>query len=201
MYCLPQWAKRVGTALVLLLLAGDALACSKQRAAVKQLKDAAAKTLNRTPKEVTVKWLTEQKRPPRETLAAAPDQRFAPLETQTYRVRALLVSTDLASDGGVTVTLADPSQPNVRIIAEAPKPECVSKAFAPVARAVWLRLLRQADEGDVLLGPNRGLLKVEVEGVGFFGSVRAGQTAPNGAQLYPLLKFHLLQPAPRTRTR
>jgi hypothetical protein len=170
--------------LAAMLSAAPALARSKSRAVVKQLKDSGASGINFTAKEVTVKWLNEQQRPGDEELKAAASTRIAPLENQLFRVKANLVKYEAENDGDVKLFLADPSDPSILLLAEVPEGECVAASYAPKLDAVRAELKKRFGNSS----PAKPV-SITVEGVGYWGFIRGGQTASNGLQLHPVLSI------------
>src|SRR5256884_7061537 len=155
--------------------------CGTERWSVKTLSDADRDKVDFTPKEATVGWLVSQEHP-----AQSPaDQRIGPIETQTYKVRARLISYKLEQDGDFHIVIADVEDPGKTMIAEIPSPDCAGAcASAHVeefrrARAVIMEISNQASSVTVV-----------VTGVGFFDFLH-GQTgaAPNGIELHPVLKI------------
>src|SRR5438046_6834623 len=120
-----------------------------------------------------------------ETIRLSADQRIGPIETQTYKVRARLISYKLEQDGDFHIVIADVEDPGKTMIAEIPSPDCAGAcASAHVeefrrARAVIMEISNQASSVSVV-----------VTGVGFFDFLH-GQTgaAPNGIELHPVLKI------------
>src|SRR5256884_4413008 len=130
--------------------------CGTERWSVKTLSDADRDKVDFTAKEATVGWLVSQEHP-----AQSPaDQRIGPIETQTYKVRARLISYKLEQDGDFHIVIA--------MIAEIPSPDCAGAcASAHVeefrrARAVIMEISNQASS-------------VSVVGLGFFDFLH-GQT-------------------------
>src|SRR5205807_6428653 len=157
--------------------------CGTERWSVKTLSDADRDKVDFTAKEATVGWLVSQEHP-----AQSPaDQRIGPIETQTYKVRARLISYKLEQDGDFHIVIADVEDPGKTMIAEIPSPDCAGAcASAHVeefrrARAVIMETSNQASSVSVV---------VVVTGVGFFDFLH-GQTgaAPNGIELHPVLKI------------
>src|SRR5436309_9447674 len=94
--------------------------CGTERWSVKTLSDADRDKVDFTAKEATVGWLVSQEHP-----AQSPaDQRIGPIETQTYKVRARLISYKLEQDGDFHIVIADVEDPGKTMIAEIPSPDC-----------------------------------------------------------------------------
>ena len=157
--------------------------CGTERWNVKTLSDADRDKVDFTPKEATVGWLVSQEHP-----AQSPaDQRIGPIETQTYKVRARLISYKLEQDRDFHIVIADVEDPGKTMIAEIPSPDCAGACASGHveefrrARAVIMEFSNQAPGVTVV-----------VTGVGFFDFLH-GQTgaAPNGIELHPVFKIEL----------
>ena len=157
--------------------------CGMERWNVKTLSDADRDQVHFTPREVTVGWLLSQK-PPAHLPA---DRRVAPIETQTYKIRALLVGYKLEKDEDFHVVVADVEDPSKTMIVEIPSPDCAGACASghgeefQRARAVITGLPEPVAAATIV-----------VTGVGFFDFLH-GQTgaAPNGIELHPVLKIEL----------
>ena len=154
--------------------------CGTERWTVKTLSDAAHNKVDFKPKEATISWLISQERP----YPSPPDQRIGPIEMQTYKVRARLITYKPEEDGDLHIVIADVEDPSKTMIAEIPSTDCAG-AYASghveefrKARAVIIGLSDQVPR------------VVVVTGVGFFDFLH-GQTgaAPNGIELHPVLKI------------
>ena len=156
--------------------------CGTERWPIKTLSDADHNKVDFTPKEATVGWLISQER----LSPSPPDQRIGPIETQTYKVRARLITYKLEEDGDFHIVIADVEDPSKTMIAEIPSPDCAGACASGhaeefrKARAVIMGLSDQVPS------------VVVVTGVGFFDFLH-GQTgaAPNGIELHPVLKIEL----------
>jgi len=102
------------------LAATCGLYCATERWSVKTLSDADRDKVHFAPREVTVGWLTSQK-PPAHLPA---DRRVAPIETQIYKIHALLVGHKLEEDGDFHVVVADVEDSTKTMIVEIPSPDC-----------------------------------------------------------------------------
>jgi hypothetical protein len=156
--------------------------CGTERWSVKTLSDADRDKVDFTPKEATVGWLVFQEHP-----AQSPaDQRIGPVETQTYKVRARLVSYKLEQDGDFHIVIADVEDPGKTMIAEIPSPDC-----AGACASAHVEEFRRA-RAVIIEFSNEGPRFVVVTGVGFF-DLAHDQTgaAPNGIELHPVLKIEL----------
>lgn len=157
--------------------------CGTERWSVKTLSDADRNKVHFVPREVTVGWLASQ-RPPAHLPA---DRRVAPIETQTYKIRAVLVGYELEEDGDFHVVVADVGDPSKTMITEIPSPDCAG-ACASGHREEFQRA-RAAIMG---LPEPVHPVTIVVTGVGFFDFLH-GQTggAPNGIELHPVLTIEL----------
>jgi hypothetical protein len=157
--------------------------CGTERWSVKTLSDADHNKVDFTPKEATVGWLISQEHPSQ----SPADSRIGPIETQTYKVRARLISYKPEEDGDFHIVIADVEDPSKTMIAEIPSPACAGACASGhveefrKASAVIMGLSDQVSRGAVV-----------VTGVGFFDFPH-GQTgaAPNGIELHPVLKIEL----------
>ena len=157
--------------------------CGAERWSVKTLSDSDRDHVNFAPKQVTVGWLVSQK-PPVHLLA---DRRVGPVETQTYKVRGVLVGYKLEKDEDFHVVVADVENPSKTMIVEIPSADCAGACASGhaeefrKARAIIMRLPDPVPP-----------LTVVVTGVGFFDFLH-GQAggAPNGIELHPVLKVEV----------
>jgi len=157
--------------------------CGTQRWSVKTLSDADRDKVHFAPSEVTVGWLASQK-PPAHLLA---NRRAAPIETQTYKIRALLVGYKLEKDEDFHVVVADIENPSETMIVEIPSPDCVGACASGHGEE-----FQKAREVIMGLPEPVSPVTIVVTGVGFFDFLH-GQTgaAPNGIELHPVLKIEL----------
>jgi len=154
--------------------------CGTERWSVKTLSDADRDKVDFTSKEATVGWLVSQEHP-----AQSPaDQRIGPIETQTYKVRARLISYKLEQDGDFHIVIADVEDPGKTMIAEIPSPDCAGACASGRTEE-----FRKARAVLTALPEEVARVIVVVTGVGFFDFLH-GQTgaAPNGIELHPVLK-------------
>ena len=157
--------------------------CGTERWSVKTLSDADRDKVNFAPKEATVGWLVSQQPP-----ASLPaDRRVAPVERQTYKVRALYVGHKLEADEDFHIVIADGEDPSKTMIAEIPSPDCAGACASGHAEE-----FRKARAVIMGLGDQVPPVTLLVTGVGFFDFLH-GQTggAPNGIELHPVLKIEL----------
>src|SRR5947209_5679577 len=155
--------------------------CGTERWSVKTLSDADRDKVHFAPSEVTVGWLASQK-PPAHLLA---NRRAAPIETQTYKIRALLVGYKLEKDEDFHVVVADIENPSETMIVEIPSPDCVGACASGHGEE-----FQKAREVIMGLPEPVSPVTIVVTGVGFFDFLH-GQTgaAPNGIELHPVLKI------------
>ena len=157
--------------------------CGTQRWSVKTLSDADRDKVHFTPREVTVGWLASQK-PPAHLPAS---RRVAPIETQTYKIRALLVGYKLEEDEDFHVAVADVGDLTKTMIVEIPSPDCAGTCASGHGDE-----FQRAREVIMGLPEPVSPVTIIVTGVGFFDFLH-GQTgaAPNGIELHPVLKIEL----------
>jgi hypothetical protein len=157
--------------------------CGTERWSVKTLTDADRDKVNLAPKETTVGWLVSQDPP-----ASLPaDGRVAPVERQTYKVRALFVEYKLEADEDFHVVIADVEDPSKTMLAEIPSPDCDGACASGHSEE-----FRKARAIIMGLGDQVTPVTLVVTGVGFFDFLH-GQTgaAPSGIELHPVLKIEL----------
>jgi len=58
------------------------------------------------------------------------DQRIGPIEMQTYKVPARLISYKLEEDGDFHIAVADVEDPGKAMIAEIPSPDCAGACYS-----------------------------------------------------------------------
>lgn len=169
--------------------AGCGVYCGTERWSVKTLTDADRHKVDFEPKEATVGWLVSLRPPAR--LPA--DGRVAPIETQTYKVRARLVGYKLERDEDSHVVIADMEDPNKTMIVEIPSPDCAgacASGYADEFRKVRAAITQRLGWPTEAFAEIREDLTVVLTGVGFFDFLHA-QTgvATNGIELHPVLKI------------
>jgi hypothetical protein len=163
--------------------------CGTERWPVKTLSDNDRSKVDFTQKEATVAWLVSQKRPHN----PPQDARVAPIETQTFQVRANLIGFKQETDRDFHIVIADLQEPQKTMIVEIPDVSCAG-ACASGHTAEF-----EKARADVVnkLGPPFTRFKrlkqsvpVTVIGVGFF-DFKHGQTgvALNAIELHPVLKI------------
>ena len=147
------------------------------------MSDADRDKVNFAPKEVTVGWLVSQPLP----ASLLADRRVAPVETQTYKLRALFVEYKLEADEDFHIVIADVEDPSKTMVAEIPSPDCAGACASGHAEE-----FRRARAVVMGLGDHVRPVTLVVTGVGFFDFLH-GQTgaAPSGIELHPVLKIEL----------
>jgi hypothetical protein len=168
---------------------GCGASCGVERWSVKTLSDPGAGNVDFTPRLTTVAWLVSQPAP----LSLPANVRIAPIETQTFVVRARLVGFKEEKDRDFHVVLADLNDSAETMIVEIPSTECSGAcASAHVAEFESARAAFVAREGT--LAPHFARVAedqiIVVTGVGFFDYLH-GQTgvAPNGIELHPVISI------------
>jgi hypothetical protein len=124
-------------------------------------------------------------------LFASGDQRIAPTEMATYRIRARLRSVKLEGDGDIRVVVSDRRKRSRTMRIEFPPARCFE-----AAGSVHKTAMRKARRALVRAcgAPKRSIVRLRgmasIVGVGFFHHAARGHgMAPNGFQLTPVLKF------------
>ena len=159
---------------ILLLAAGAAHA--DDRRSVKNMVDPGAKDVRLTPVvPTTVRAMTLLPVPQNIFGPRGRFVRVAPVETTVWRVRARLVRVHQEYDGDLHLTIEEPADSTVAMIAEVPMPRM------NLAHAAEWRAVRAALTPD-LVGK-----VIVLEGVGFFDYPHADRAAPNGIELHPVL--------------
>jgi hypothetical protein len=163
--------------------------CGEERWAVKTLTDADASKVNFTAQPATVDWLVSQSAP--SYLPA--NARIAPIETQTYTVRARLVGYKLEEDHDFHIVIADLDNSSETMIVEIPSPDCAGVCASPRVNDI-----NSARNGFVsafgmpIPRFHHAIGTVDVTGVAFFDFLHH-QTgvAPNGIELHPVLNIQV----------
>jgi len=166
--------------------------CGVQRWHIKTLDDAYVNTINWTPTNDTVTDLTNQPVPA--GYAEYNDTtRYAPVETTSYTVQAILQGWKIEADHDFHLVLADPNDPNVTMIAEIPDPNCSDACdggFSSDFGAMRAKLTNCFGQAPTSFTNFPSGLVVNITGIGFFDVIH-GQTgvAPNGIELHPVLNI------------
>src|SRR5438046_10685755 len=106
-----------------------------------------------------------------ETIRLSADQRIGPIETQTYKVRARLISYKLEQDGDFHIVIADVEDPGKTMIAEIPSPDCAGACASAHAEG-----FRRAGEGIMKISTKPSSWSAVGRGGGFLVFL-LGQTA------------------------
>jgi hypothetical protein len=176
--------------LAMLLVSGFTSAacarCGVERWPVKTGTDSDAGQVSTAAQATTITALTQL--PPPADPDLKQNSRFAPTELQTFRASGTLKVIKRETDEDYHLIIADPSNPAVTMIVEAPNPRCAdgSVFFQNIAD------VRAAIEDK--FGPIQGRLEpfvaVTVVGVAFFDRFHDQEgVAPNVIELHPLLSI------------
>lgn len=173
--------------------------CGVQRWHIKTLGDAYVNTINWTPQLANVSDLAAWPVP------ANYDEyndttRYAPYETQAYRIRATLVGWKIENDHDFHMVIADINNPNATMIIEPPDPTCSSACdggFSSYFQSVRTKLTNCFGQPTTTFTNFKAGIVVDVTGVPLFDALH-GQTgvAPNGIELHPLLSLDFVSGAP-----
>lgn len=153
--------------------------CGLDRWPVKIWADKDAARVDPKPVDTTIRELGEI---PIHEVPYPYDRRIEPEELKEYRVKARLVAIKLEKDSDLHLLLADPEDDKVRMIAEAPAPECAEgtgheELFRKVREQVG-----QLHRGDLVV----------VTGLGFFDFLHEQRgAAKNGIELHPVVSIEL----------
>jgi hypothetical protein len=169
--------------LVVALVAGTALAqaaprqCGYDRWPVKILSDKDRNRVDLKPVETTVAKLGAI---PIHEIPYPHDRRIEPEELRVYRVKARLLRVRREKDSDLHVLLADLDDPDKRMIAEIPAPEC--------AEGTGYEDDYRAARNSLSAIPLNST--VEVTGLGFFDFMHEQKgAAANGIELHPVLRI------------
>ena len=164
--------------------------CGKERWEVKTLSDADSRGVNFSPQEATVAWLASQPAPGR----LLSDRRLAPLETQVFRVPAILVGLKEEDDGDLHLVIADMNDPSRTMIVEIPSSSCSGAcASGHVAEFESARQTVVSRFGPPSPRFQPVSRRVVITGVGFFDFIHGQRgVAPNGVELHPVLSIEFL---------
>jgi hypothetical protein len=153
---------------------------STPRSAVKTLTDRAARRIDWTPPNTTIRKLRSLERPPRIT-KRTPRQRA---ELQVFRLHARLLRFQLRTSNDYELVIADPRNARQTMLAVIPSPDCTTGAQHRVA------MTRARSTFNRQCLNLRRPAFVTVTGVLFFAPrPLPARSAPNGAELAPLLGF------------
>jgi len=175
------------------------VSCGVERWHIKTLDDAFTNTINWTPTSISVSSLVAAPVP--SGFSASNDTtRYAPYETHTYTVRAILVGWKSESDHDFHIVIADPNNTAKTMIIEPPDPGCsdaCASNFGNYYTAVRNKLTNCFGAVPSSFTNFPSGVVVDVTGVAFFDALH-GQTgvAPNGIELHPLLNINFVSGAP-----
>ena len=174
--------RTVLAALALLASSSAALACGTERWPVKVGTDQDAGRVIQQPQPVTIRDLVSLPAPPDPD--ARPNSRFAPAELTVFQVHGVLAVIKREKDEDYHLVIADPNDPSLTMIVEAPNPRCaVGSAFAAQIATVRATLNRRFGGFRRRLEPN---VPVSVTGVAFFDIFHNQEGgAPNVIELHP----------------
>ena len=173
--------------------------CGVQRWHIKTLDDNDESLINWNPVLANVSDLTSIPVP------ASYDQyndttRYAPAETQAYRVRAVLVGWKTESDHDYHLVIADVNNPSNTMIVEPPDSTCsdaCDSGFGSIFAAVRAKLASCFGQPTSTFTNFPSGVVVDMTGVPLFDALH-GQTgvAPNGIELHPLLDVQFVSGQP-----
>lgn len=175
--------KRVNSVCLLCLLAaaGNAVAqavpgqCGYERWPVKIFADKDRSRVDVRPVDTTIAKLGAI---PIHEVPYPYDRRIEPEEFRVYRVKAKLLRVRREQDSDLHLLLADLDEPEKRMIAEIPAPECAIGTGHEEEYRAARSAVATMRVGDV----------VEVTGVGFFDFLHEQQgAARNGIEIHPVL--------------
>src|SRR5829696_1783717 len=166
--------------------------CGVQRWAGKTMTDAAARSVNLTPRLSTIAALGRLSAPARLGL------RFGRTERTNFRLHVRLLSAKIEADGDVHLVIASLTSGRT-MIAEFPSSACSGRSFA----ATRMQHARAAFELACGVQSRSGFTNLTgtatITGVGFFDFIHHQRgVARNGIELHPVLRFSATgcQPAP-----
>ena len=170
-----MWRAILGAA-VLLVSASAAFGYGTERWQVKTGTDRDARSVTNLPKPTSIAKLTSIVAP------AHPDarrnSRFPPTELTTFQVTGTLKVIKREVDDDYHIVIADPANPRVTMIVEAPDPNCASGSQFLDNIVLVRHVLNQRLGKIVRLEPN---VPVTVTGVAFFNTPHGQEgIAPNG---------------------
>jgi hypothetical protein len=174
-------------AVVLLVSGSAALACGTERWPVKTGTDRDAGSVANLPTETTIAELVSIVPPNHpETRRSS---RFRPIELTTFKVAGILKAVKKETDQDYHLVIADPANPDVTMIVEAPDPRCaLGSKFLDNIDFVRHEIDRQFGFGVAEIRRLEPNVPVTVTGVAFFDALHGQEgVAPNGIELHPIL--------------
>ena len=115
--------------------------------------------------------------------------RFRPIELTTFKVAGILKAVKKETDQDYHLVIADPANPDVTMIVEAPDPRCaLGSKFLDNIDFVRHEIDRQFGFGVAEIRRLEPNVPVTVTGVAFFDALHGQEgVAPNGIELHPIL--------------
>jgi len=164
--------------------------CGVERWHIKTLDDAYVNTIDWLPTSISVSSLAAAPVPSGYT-SSNDTTRYAPYETHSYTVRAILVGWKKESDQDFHIVIADPNAPSKTMIIEPPDPTCsmaCASNFGNYYSSVRAKFVACFGNPTTSFVNFPSGVVVDVTGVAYFDPLH-GQTgvAPNGIELHPLL--------------
>ena len=166
--------------------------CGVERWHIKTLDDAYVNTINWTPTSISVSTLAAAAVPTGYS-SSNDTTRYAPYETHSYIVRAILVGWKTETDHDFHIVIADPNAPTNTMIIEPPDLTCsmaCASGFGSYYSSVRAKMVACFGTPPSSFTNFPSGVVVDVTGVAFFDPLH-GQTgvAPNGIELHPLLSL------------
>ena len=170
-------------AIALLVFGSAAFACGTERWPVKTGTDRDAGSVANFPKPTTIAQLRLIVPPAHPEIRR--NARFAPTELTTFKITGILTLIKRETDQDYHLVIADPANPRVTMIVEAPDPRCASGSHF-LDNIVFVRHVLDQKFGQIVrLEPN---VPVTVTGVAFFDTLHGQEgVAPNAIELHPIL--------------
>ena len=183
------------TVAIFFAIVQSASACGTERWAVKTLTDDGVGDINHTPESASVTELGQKDPPSQESLHQDGDSRFGPVETTTYRVKALLLGYRSEDDEDFHLVLADPDHADNTMIAEIPASNCVDdEAFGEKLQSMRDALVSRFGKPGAHTKRLPHPMPITLRGIGFFDithSTAQDGVAPNGIELHPVIGLRL----------
>src|SRR5215472_17506092 len=177
-------------AVALLVSAASAVACGTERWPVKTGADRDAGSVKNFPTPTTIAQLASILAPIHPERRRS--SRFAPTELTTVQISGVLTVIKREADEDYHLVIADPADPRVTMIVEAPDPNCASGSLF-LDNISFVR--RTLDQRFGEIGRLEPKMPVTVTGVAFFDTLHGQEgVAPNGIELHPILAIALQEP-------
>lgn len=157
-------------------------ACGVVRWRVKVGIDDDAARVDTSPIRTTVAELVSLTRP---QVNFPQRKRVAPVELQTFLLRARLVRVVTEDDSDLHLVLRDLDNDRLTLVAEIPHPACAGDDALALRFEAARHALRRVTRNGL----------VEITGIGFFDSLH-GQSgmAENGFEIHPVLRIRVIRP-------